>query len=125
MIRKLLILGTILTIATSARTEELQPISGVFHAEEVEGSPSLTASGMAWWKDRLIFADLVPMTLGTFTPPDPFGVYKTLTHPVGVAVDPKGNLIVTEKEKDVLFRVVRFKPAARRRRCPLPATCCS
>jgi sugar lactone lactonase YvrE len=87
----------------------LEPVSGIYHAMEVKASPRLTASGIAWWKDRLIIADRGTKKLRSFTPPDKFGEFKTLTHPVGVAVDPDGHLIVTEKEKDILSRVARFK----------------
>jgi len=86
-----------------------QAIAGVYHAQVVEGSPLLTAAGMAWWKDRLILADRVSKRLIAFTPPDRFTTFKELTHPVGVAVDPAGCLVVTEKEKGVVNRLVRFK----------------
>jgi WD40 repeat protein len=87
----------------------IEPISGVYRAEVVEASPVLAASGLAWWDGRLIIAERVPAQLRAFTPPDRFEVLRTLTHPVGVAVDSDGHLIVTEKEKDVLLRVARFK----------------
>jgi gluconolactonase len=96
-------------LAGAVPQDGLQPIYGVHRAEEVPGSPVLTASGMAWWKDRLILADRVPRQLRAFVPPDRFEEFKTLTHPVGVAVDPDGHLLVTEKEKDGLSRVARFR----------------
>ena len=87
-----------------------KPIAGVFRATTVESSPSLTSAGMAWWRGRLILADRVSKSLIAHTPPDKFETWKVLTHPVGVAVDPQGNLVVTEKEKGVVNRIVRFKP---------------
>ncbi|MEI6232961.1 MAG: SMP-30/gluconolactonase/LRE family protein [Planctomycetota bacterium] len=84
-------------------------VSGIYHAEPVPGSPTFKASGMAWWNDRLIIAERVPGQLRAFIPPDRFEVFKPLTHPVGVAVDAAGNLIVTEKEPNVLYRVARLK----------------
>ncbi|MBL8794299.1 MAG: SMP-30/gluconolactonase/LRE family protein [Planctomycetia bacterium] len=82
--------------------------TGVYQAEAVAASPRLTASGMAWWKDRLIIADRGNKRLLAFTPPDRFETFKELQNPVGVAVDPAGNLIVTEK--DVINHVLRIKP---------------
>src|SRR5687768_1185975 len=83
------------TDAADAETvaPDVAPISGVFHAEPVPGSPRLTASGLAWWDGRLVIADRVPRQLLAFTPPDKFEVFKTLTHPVGVAADPDGRLV--------------------------------
>lgn len=102
----------LLTLACLARAEEVAPISGVYRAEEVVSSPELTASGIAWWNGRLIVSDRVPKQLRSFSPPDKWEIFKTLTHPVGVAVHPDGSLIVAEKEKEtqVLNRLVRFKP---------------
>ena len=99
--------------AAAAISAEPKPIRGVYRAEVVESSPKLTASGLAWWNDRLVIADRVPKQLRTFTPPDQFGEFKTLTHPVGLAVDPHGALIVTEKEPNTLYRVARFSPDGR------------
>lgn len=106
--KKLLLVAAIL-IPSAVRAAEWTPVSGVYRAEEVKNSPVLTASGLAWWKDRLIIADRVPKLLRTFTPPDRFEEFKMLTHPVGAAVDPRGDLIITEKEKEVLCRVARLK----------------
>jgi gluconolactonase len=92
--------------AWAARGQE--PISGVHRAQEVEASPVLAASGLAWWNGKLIVADRAARRLLAFTPPDRFDVCKTLRHPVGVAVDPEGRLLVTEKEKDGIHRLVRF-----------------
>lgn len=101
--------ATILALAALCPAADLKPVSGVYHAEQVKGSPRLTASGLAWWGGKLIIADRVPRKLRTFTPPDGWGEFKTLTHPVGLAVDPRGRLIVTEKEPNVLYRVARFE----------------
>jgi len=98
--------------AVSVR-ELLAPIAGVHRAEAVEASPVLTSAGMAWWEGRLILADRVSRSLLAFTPPDRFEAWKTLTHPVGVAVDAGGHLLVTEKEKGGVCRVVRFRKDGR------------
>ena len=95
-------------LAGSRLLADDQAVAGVYHATVVEGSPLLTSAGMAWWKDRLILADRVSKRLIAFTPSDRFTTFKELTHPVGVAVDPAGRLVVTEKEKGVLNRLVRF-----------------
>jgi len=92
----------------AASQEETKPIAGVYHAEEVTSSPVLTASGMAWWNQRLVIADRVSRQLLAYSPSDGFAMLHMLTHPVGVAADPEGNLITTEKEKDVLCRIARF-----------------
>ncbi len=83
--------------------------AGVYQAEKVENSPSLTASGIVWWKDRLIISDRLSKRLIAYTPGKGFETFKELTHPVGVAVDLEGNLIVCEKEKGLLNRIVRIK----------------
>lgn len=82
--------------------------AGLYQAEEIAASPKLSASGMVWWKDRLMIADRGGKRLLAFTPPDRFETFKELGNPVGVAVDPAGNLIVTEK--DVVNRLVRIYP---------------
>lgn len=96
-------------LPVAGRAAEPEPVAGVYTAEVVKDSPVLTASGLAWWNGRLVVADRVPKLLRAFTPPDRFEDFKTLTHPVGVAVDPDGHLVVTEKEPNVLYRVARFK----------------
>ena len=98
----------VLAWASAAQAADLPPISGIHRAEEVAKSPQFTASGMAWWRGRLLIADRVTRQLWSFTPPDRFEVYKSLTHPVGLAVDSEGRLIVTEKEKDTLYRLLRI-----------------
>lgn len=98
----LLGIGFLLAASEGAKPE------GQYQAEAVAASPKLTASGMAWWKDRLIIADRGGKRLLAFTPPDKFETFKEMQNPVGVAVDPDGNLIVTEK--DVVNRLVRIKP---------------
>lgn len=103
--------GVALTLLLScgllADTPEKSP-TGIYQTEVVPGSPKLIASGMAWWKDRLIIADRGNKRLVAFTPPDRFETFKELRNPVGVAVDPEGNLIVTEK--DAVNHVLRIKP---------------
>lgn len=91
-----------------AAQEETKPVSGVYRAEEVTPGPVLGASGMAWWDGRLVLADRASGQLLAHTPPERFETLATLIHPVGVAVDPERRLIVTEKEKGVLPRLVRI-----------------
>jgi gluconolactonase len=93
----------------SAAEKELPPkISGVYRAAAVKDSPEFTASGIVWWRDRLIISDRVSKRLVSYTPGKGFATYKELTHPVGVAVDRENRLIVCEKEKGVLNRIARF-----------------
>jgi len=105
---------TLLLVAASLvradTPEAVKPIAGVYRAEAVKDSPKLTASGIAWWQGKLIISDRVPKMLRTFTPPDQFGLFKELTHPVGVAADSQGNLIVAEKAPNTLYRIARLKP---------------
>jgi gluconolactonase len=95
-----------LLLALAAPPPDAAP-AGVYTAEEVPGSPKLAAAGMVWWKDRLVIADRGGKRLVTFTPPDKFETFREVPVPVGLAVDPDGNLILTEKEPP---RVVRIKP---------------
>lgn len=81
------------------------PVSGVYFAEKMAVSPHFQAAGMAWWNGRLMIANREPPALHAFTPPDKFEVFKEMTRPVGVAVDPQGRLVVTEKEDKVLYRL--------------------
>ncbi len=81
--------------------------SGIYTAEEVPGSPKMAASGMVWWKDKLVIADRGGKRLVTFTAPDKFETLHEVPVPVGLAVDPDGNLILTEKDP---ARIVRIKP---------------
>lgn len=81
--------------------------AGVYTAEPVEGSPKLTAAGMVWWKDKLVIADRGGKRLLTFTAPDKFETVREGLTPVGLATDPDGNLILTERDPN---RVVRVKP---------------
>jgi len=89
-----------------AAEPEAPPV-GIYEAEAVAASPKLLASGMVWWQDRLIIADRGGKRLLAFTPPDRFETFVELRNPVGVAVDPDGNLIVTEK--DVVNHLLRVK----------------
>jgi sugar lactone lactonase YvrE len=107
--RNLLLFPLLLSAVSPINSEDRQPVAGVYQAEAVQGSPTLSASGLAWWNGKLIIADRVPKKLVAFTPPNKFEDFKMLTHPVGVAVDPRGDLIFTEKETNVLYRVSRLK----------------
>jgi gluconolactonase len=81
--------------------------SGIYRAEAIAASPVLSASGMVWWGDRLIIADRVGKRLLAFRLPDQFETFKELERPVGLAVDPNGDLIVGEKEPE--NRILRVK----------------
>jgi gluconolactonase len=81
--------------------------SGVYQARAIAASPVLSASGMVWWQDRLIIADRVGKRLLAFRPPDQFETFKELERPVGLGVDPNGDLIVGEKEPE--NRILRIK----------------
>ncbi len=72
--------------------------AGVYRAEEIASSPKMSASGLVWWKDRLIVADRGGKRLLSYTLPDRFETFRELKNPVGVAVDGKGNLVVTERD---------------------------
>ena len=85
------------------------PVSGIYYAEKMAASPHFKASGIAWWNGRLIISNREPPKLHSFTPPDKFEVFKELSHPVGVAVDPDGQLVFTEKEDKKLYRVARLR----------------
>ncbi|MCE9566501.1 MAG: SMP-30/gluconolactonase/LRE family protein [Planctomycetes bacterium] len=80
--------------------------SGVYTAEVVEGSPKMTAASMAWWNGKLIIADRRGKRLVAFTPPDKFETLREVPTPVGLAVDPDGHLVLTERDPS---RVVRIK----------------
>jgi gluconolactonase len=80
--------------------------SGVYTAEVIEGSPKMTAAGMVWWKNQLVIADRGRKRLVAFTTPDKFETLREVPTPVGLAVDPDGNLVLTEREPN---RVVRIK----------------
>ena len=86
------------------------PVSGVYFAEKMESSPHFNAKGMAWWNDRLMIANREPAGIHTFTPPDRFGTFKDegLVNPFGVAVDPAGDLLLTENKDNVLYRLSRI-----------------
>lgn len=87
------------------------PASGVYHAEEVKGSPRMKASGIAWWKDRLIIADRGGKKLRTFSPPDTWGELEEPTQPpVGLAVAPDGSLILTQRALRGFYRLSRLRP---------------
>jgi gluconolactonase len=81
--------------------------TGVYTAEEVPGSPKMAASGLVWWNDKLVIADRGGKRLVAFSAPDKFETLREVPVPVGLAVDPDGNLVLTEKEPP---RVVRIKP---------------
>jgi len=85
--------------------------TGIYRAEEIAASPKMTASGVVWWKDRLIVSDRGGKRLMSFTPPDKFETFKEMKNPVGVAIDINGDLIVSEKDvPNVPNHLVRIKP---------------
>ncbi|MCE9531354.1 MAG: hypothetical protein K8T89_09580, partial [Planctomycetes bacterium] len=99
MLRLLPMVVAIIAIAGPAvGTDPEAAPRGVYTAEVVEGSPKLTAAGMAWWRDRLVIADRGGKRLVTFISPDRFETLCDVPVPVGLATDPDSNLILTEKE---------------------------
>ncbi len=99
--------GLVIAFAASASGVEPDAApSGVYTAEVVEGSPKMTAAGMAWWNGKLIIADRGGKRLVAFTAPDTFETLREGPTPVGLAVDPDGHLVLTERDPN---RVVRIK----------------
>ena len=101
--------ASVLVIAFAASASGVEPDaapSGVYTAEVVEGSPKMTAAGMAWWNGKLIIADRGGKRLVAFTAPDTFETLREGPTPVGLAVDPDGHLVLTERDPN---RVVRIK----------------
>ena len=96
-------LPLLLSLATVAAAAE--PPSNIFQAEKVPGSPTFTASGIVWWKDRLIISDRVGKKLVAYTLPHKFETLRELDRAVGLGVDPEGNLIVAEKEPARISRI--------------------
>jgi sugar lactone lactonase YvrE len=84
-----------------------KPPSGVYRAEEIAVGEKMTASGIVWWKDRLVVADRGRQRIVAFAPPDRFEVLHRCTNPFGVAVDREGRLLFAEK--DAVNRIVRLK----------------
>jgi len=86
--------------------------AGVYKAEAVAASPKMSASGMAWWNNRLIIADRGGKRLLAFLAPDKFETFAEKLTPVGVAVDPDGNLVVVDRDED--SRLLRFTAEGKR-----------
>ena len=108
MTQTLVRLLPLLLLAPLAFADELKPIAGVFAAEPVPNSPTMTASGLAWWDGKLIVADRVPKLYRAHTPPDGWAEFKQVTHPVGAAAHPDGSLIISEKQPDGLHRIAKI-----------------
>ncbi len=70
---------------------------GVYRAREVPNSPLLLASGMAWSDTGLIIADRKEKRLVVLRPSGNFETLRKMTQPFGVAFDPKGKVLVSEK----------------------------
>jgi gluconolactonase len=103
----ILALAVALAAVPAGGAEPDAPPAGVYTAEEVPGSPKMAAAGMAWWRDRLVIADRGGKRLVAYTPGD--GRFETLREvpvPVGLAADPDGHLVLTEKDPP---RVTRIK----------------
>jgi len=99
-------------LAILVLTSGLNGADGVYQAEQVPECPKLGASGLVWWKDKLIVADRGNKRLFAFTPPGKFETFTEIDSPFGVAVDRDGNLIVSEKvvaDKSVVNRLLRVK----------------
>jgi gluconolactonase len=94
-----------LLLSFAALAPAAEPPSNIFHAEAVPGSPTFTASGIVWWKDRLIISERVGKKLVAFTAPDKFETLREIDRAVGLGVDPDGNLVVAEKEPARVSRI--------------------
>ena len=103
----LILLASFAAIGTAFGAEPDAAPSGVYTAEVVEGSPKMTAAGMAWWNGKLIIADRGGKRLVAFTLPDKFETIREGLTPVGLAVESDGHLVLTERDPN---RVVRIKP---------------
>jgi len=94
-----------LLLSFAALTPAAEPTSNIFHATAVTGSPTFTASGIVWWKDKLIISERVGKKLVAFTAPDKFETLREIERAVGLGVDPDGNLVVAEKEPPRISRI--------------------
>ncbi len=70
---------------------------GVYRAREVPDSPLLLASGMAWSDMGLIIAERKEKRLVVLRSSGKFETLRKMTQPFGVAFDPKGKVLVSEK----------------------------
>jgi sugar lactone lactonase YvrE len=93
-------------VSMIAQAQENGP-RGVYHAREVPESPLLLASGMAWSESGLIVADRKEKRLLALRPSGKFETLRKMTQPFGVAFDPAGRLLVSEKIE--LNHIVRLR----------------
>lgn len=70
---------------------------GIYHAKVVADSPVLLGSGMAWSDTGLVIADRKEKRLVVLRPDGKFETLRKGIEPFGVAFDPAGKLLVTEK----------------------------
>ena len=70
---------------------------GIYRAHEVPGSPLLLASGLAWSDAGLVIADRKEKRLVVLRPDGKFETLRKMTQPFGVAFDPLGKVLVSEK----------------------------
>jgi sugar lactone lactonase YvrE len=88
----------LLTLLVSfAAAGENNPPRGVYRAREVPDSPLLLASGMAWRDSGLVIADRKEKCLVVLRPSGKFATLRKMTQPFGVAFDPSGRALVSEK----------------------------
>lgn len=88
-----LVMGSLVASGVSADDTP----QGVYRAREVPESPLLFASGMAWSDVGLVIADRKEKRLVVLRPTGKFETLRKMTQPFGVAFDPRGNVLVTEK----------------------------
>ncbi len=81
---------------------------GIYHARPVPGSPLLLASGLAWSEAGLVIADRKEKRLVVLRPTGAFETLRKMTNPFGVAFDPRGHLLVSEKID--VHHIVRIGP---------------
>lgn len=89
--------------AVSAQTDVPGPI-GILRAEEVAGSPLLKAAQMVWHKNCLLIADRGGNRILAFRPPGQFDDIRKIENPGGIAIDPRGQMIVAARNPNRLIR---------------------
>jgi len=86
-----------LFLVTPAWTQNANTPRGIYRARPVDGSPTLLASGMVWSDSGLVIADRKEKRLIVLRANGKFETLRKMTQPFGVAFDPQGKLLVSEK----------------------------
>jgi sugar lactone lactonase YvrE len=93
----LFVVGLLLDTVAAQPIQGVATPRGVYRAREVPDSPLLLASGMAWSEAGLIIADRKEKRLVALRPSGKFETLRKMTQPFGVAFDPHGKVLVSEK----------------------------